>query len=94
VATANEEQWWTTQQLLDLAWSKDFTEQECGARKLETWRSEGLLPKPQRQGQDGLRPRWISPPGTDHQLLRLLELRRRGLQTFLIAPHSGAFPPG
>ncbi len=55
VSTESIEQWWTTQELLELAWSKSYTEQECGARKLETWRGEGLLPKSQRKGQDGLR---------------------------------------
>jgi hypothetical protein len=42
-------------------------------RQLELWRYRGLLPRPSRQ--KGARARWLYPPGTDEQLLRLLHWR-------------------
>lgn len=53
-------------------------------RQLETWRRQRLLPRPARAGQAGLRPLWLSPPGTERQLLRLCELRSRSRNASLL----------
>jgi DNA-binding transcriptional MerR regulator len=45
-------------------------------RRLEHWRSKGLLPRPTKVGQDGLRPIWVYPDGSDRQLLSILYWRR------------------
>jgi hypothetical protein len=44
-------------------------------RMLETFRSQGLLPRPARAGNRGRRPLWLYLTGTDEQLLRLLAWR-------------------
>ncbi len=60
-------------ELLRLAHDRGY--HEVTGRQLETWRHQRLLPRPARAGQAGLRPLWLSPPGTERQLLRLCELR-------------------
>jgi hypothetical protein len=45
------------------------------SRQLELWRYRGLLPRPTRE--KGGRARWLYPPGTREQLLRLLHWRDR-----------------
>ncbi|MFB8047175.1 hypothetical protein ACFC8F_38460 [Streptomyces hydrogenans] len=47
------------------------------ARKLESFRSSGLMPHPVRVGNDGRRPVWVYPPDSDRQLVRLLRWRER-----------------
>ncbi|WP_432112645.1 hypothetical protein [Streptomyces sp. S1] len=44
-------------------------------RRLEDFRHDGLIPRPVRVSNDGRRPVWIYPPGSDHQLVRLLRWR-------------------
>ncbi|WP_030274359.1 hypothetical protein [Streptomyces sp. NRRL B-24484] len=44
-------------------------------RMLETFRSQQLLPRPERAANRGRRPVWHYPPGTDQQLLALLRWR-------------------
>lgn len=44
-------------------------------RTLEFWRHEGLLPRPQRDGQSGKTPVWTYPPEATSQLRVLLRLR-------------------
>ncbi|MET9374029.1 hypothetical protein ABZX98_07745 [Streptomyces sp. NPDC002992] len=46
-------------------------------RKLEGFRSNGLMPRPVRVGNHGRRPVWVYPPGSDRQLVRLLRWRER-----------------
>ncbi|MFE6836699.1 hypothetical protein ACFVFI_17940 [Streptomyces sp. NPDC057705] len=46
-------------------------------RRLEDFRRDGLIPRPVRVGNDGRRPVWIYPPGSDQQLVRLLRWRER-----------------
>lgn len=46
------------------------------ARTLELWRNKGLLPHPERTGQDGARPVWTYPAEAATQLSALLELRK------------------
>jgi len=62
----------TTLQLLAVATETDPT---ITARRLEFWRGEGLLPHPERTGQNGTRPVWTYPPETAGQLRALLRLR-------------------
>jgi hypothetical protein len=45
-------------------------------RTLEYWRAQGLLPRPERTGQDGKRPIWRYPPQAAEQLASLLWWRR------------------
>lgn len=45
-------------------------------RMLETFRAQGLLPRPHRAGYRGRTPQWRYPPGTDRQLLALLRWRQ------------------
>ncbi|MFE6853667.1 hypothetical protein ACFVDH_23105, partial [Streptomyces sp. NPDC057674] len=44
-------------------------------RRLEDFRRDGLMPRPVRVGNDGRRPVWVYPPGSDRQLIRLLRWR-------------------
>ncbi|MEU0651475.1 hypothetical protein ABZ485_04380 [Streptomyces albogriseolus] len=44
-------------------------------RRLEDFRRDGLMPRPVRVGNDGRRPVWIYPPGSDRQLVQLLRWR-------------------
>jgi hypothetical protein len=60
--------------LLELARSLDPSVTE---RTLEYWRAQGLLPRPERIGQEGKRPVWSYPPGTGDQLTSLLQWRRK-----------------
>ena len=46
-------------------------------RMLETFRAEGLIPHPHRTGYRGRAPVWRYPPGTELQLVALLQWRRR-----------------
>ncbi|MGV9456352.1 hypothetical protein [Streptomyces sp. NPDC003635] len=41
-------------------------------RRLEDFRRDGLMPRPVRVANDGRRPVWIYPTGSDRQLVRLL----------------------
>jgi hypothetical protein len=50
-------------------------------RRLEDFRRDGLMPRPVRVGNDGRRPVWIYPPGSDHQLVRLLRRREHTRDT-------------
>jgi hypothetical protein len=61
-------------QLVVLAQAEDPASTE---RTLEFWRHQGLLPRPQRGGQEGKRPVWVYPPETGDQLRALLRLRRQ-----------------
>lgn len=60
--------------LLELAHRSDSSVTE---RTLEYWRAQGLLPRPERVGQDGKRPIWSYPGGTADQLSALLRWRRK-----------------
>ncbi|MEV8515866.1 hypothetical protein [Dactylosporangium sp. NPDC051484] len=62
----------TTAQLLAVATN---TDPSITARRLEFWRNEGLLPHPERTGQEGTRPVWTYPSETADQLQALLRLR-------------------
>ncbi|MFB8086853.1 hypothetical protein [Streptomyces sp. NPDC055992] len=44
-------------------------------RQMEEFRYDGLMPRPVRVGNDGNRPVWLHPPGSDHRLVRLLRWR-------------------
>ncbi|MFE9792904.1 hypothetical protein ACFYRL_14370 [Streptomyces goshikiensis] len=44
-------------------------------RRLEDLRRDGLMPRPVRVGNDGRRPVWTYPAGSDQQLVRLLRWR-------------------
>ncbi|MFE7624159.1 hypothetical protein [Streptomyces sp. NPDC057509] len=44
-------------------------------RQMEEFRYDGLMPRPVRVGNDGHRPVWLHPSGSDHQLVRLLRWR-------------------
>ncbi|MGW0137514.1 hypothetical protein [Streptomyces calvus] len=44
-------------------------------RLLEEFRRHSLVPRPIRVGNDGRRPVWVYPPGSDRQLVRLLRWR-------------------
>jgi hypothetical protein len=46
-------------------------------RMLETFRAQGLIPRPRRVGYRGRAPIWHYPPGTDQQLSALLGWRKR-----------------
>jgi len=48
-----------------------------GDRMLETFRAQGLIPRPSRAGYRGRAPVWRYPPGTDRQLAALLRWRER-----------------
>lgn len=50
-------------------------------RMLESFRYEGLIPRPRRAGQRGQTPIWAYPPGADAQLVRLLWWRGRTKDT-------------
>jgi len=71
--------WLTTTELLVAAHERGFT--DLTARRIETWRHDGLLPRPQRVAQNGVRPVWLSPPETAPQLLTLCELHQRTQNT-------------
>ena len=46
-------------------------------RLLETFRADGLIPRPRRAGHRGRSPDWRYPHGTERQLLALLRWRQR-----------------
>jgi hypothetical protein len=46
-------------------------------RLLETFRAQGLIPRPRRVGHHGRAPVWKYPPGTDRQLAALVRWRER-----------------
>ena len=71
--------WWTTPELLVAAHEQGFT--DLTARRIETWRHQGLLPRPQRVAQNGVRPVWLSPPETAPQLHTLCELHQQTQNT-------------
>ncbi|MFE4514737.1 hypothetical protein ACFRMQ_11175 [Kitasatospora sp. NPDC056783] len=48
---------------------------EVSARLLETFRSQGLIPRPSRVANAGLRPVWLYPAGADRQLIDLMAHR-------------------
>ncbi len=48
---------------------------DVSARMLETFRAQGLLPRPARVGHHRRAPLWISPAGADRQLISLLGWR-------------------
>jgi len=50
---------------------------EVSDRMLETFRAQGLIPRPSRVGYRGRAPVWRYPPGTDRQLAALLRWRER-----------------
>lgn len=50
-------------------------------RRMEDFRHDGLMPRPIRVSNDGRRPVWIHPPGSDHQLVRLLRWREHTQDT-------------
>jgi hypothetical protein len=50
---------------------------EVSARMLETFRAEGLIPRPSRAGYRGRAPVWAYPDGADQQLIALLRWRGR-----------------
>jgi hypothetical protein len=70
----------STQDLLELA---EHERQPVKAATLSSWRQRGLLPRPRRS--PGARSRYLYPPGTDHQLRRLLYWRARCERLYLIA---------
>ena len=49
---------------------------EINDRMLETFRAQGLIPRPRRAGYRGRTPQWRYPPGTDRQLVALLGWRQ------------------
>jgi hypothetical protein len=68
-------------------------------RMLETFRADGLIPHPRRAGYRGRAPVWRYPPGTEVQLVALLQWRHRSknpdllkillwLDGFTIAPSA------
>ncbi|MFJ4689236.1 hypothetical protein [Streptomyces sp. NPDC088789] len=61
--------------LLRAAISAGFT--TITERRLEDFRRDGLIPRPVRIGNEGRRPVWIYPPGSDHQLVQLLRWHER-----------------
>ncbi|MEW1633551.1 MULTISPECIES: hypothetical protein [Streptomyces] len=63
--------------LLRAATSAGFS--TMNERRLEDFRSSGLMPRPVRVGNDGRRPVWIYPPDSDRQLVQLLRWRERTL---------------
>jgi len=71
--------WLTTPELLVAGHEWGFT--DLTARRIETWRHQGLLPRPQRVAQNGLRPVWLSPPETAPQLATLCELHQHTRDT-------------
>lgn len=50
---------------------------DVSARMLETFRAQGLLPRPTRTGHRGRAPVWLYPAGADRQLIALLGWRER-----------------
>jgi len=50
---------------------------QLSPRLLETLRTQGLLPRPQRTAQHGRTPVWTYPPGAERQLLSLLAWREQ-----------------
>jgi hypothetical protein len=63
-------------------------------RRLEDWRTRGLLPRPTRAAQEGRRSIWIYPAGTEKQLLALLRWRKksRHLEAIRVALWTEGFP--
>jgi DNA-binding transcriptional MerR regulator len=53
------------------------TDQSVTERTLEFWRHQGLLPRPERRGQNGKRPVWDYSPEAAEQLRALLLLRQQ-----------------
>jgi len=51
--------------------------EEVSDRMLETFRAQGLIPRPSRAGYRGRAPVWRYPPGTDRQMAALLRWRER-----------------
>jgi hypothetical protein len=60
--------------LMKLAASAGY---DVSARMLETFRAQGLLPRPTRAGHRGRAPVWLYSAGADRQLITLLAWRRR-----------------
>ena len=50
-------------------------------KTLESWSYKGLLPRPNRVGQDRRRPIWVYPRGTDEQLQSIIEWQANGART-------------
>ncbi|MDY0814828.1 hypothetical protein [Kitasatospora purpeofusca] len=50
---------------------------QVSARLLETFRSQGLIPRPSRVANAGVRPVWLYPAGADRQLVDLMTHRTR-----------------
>lgn len=66
-------------------------------RLLETFRAQGLLPRPRRTGYRGRTPIWRYPPGTDRQLTAVLRWRQQtkdpDLLTILLWLDAYDIPP-
>ncbi len=62
------------------------TEPTLTERKLEYWRSRGLLPSPVRSGQDGKRPIWTYPSEVTAHLQALLQLRSQSKDPNVLIP--------
>lgn len=56
-------------------------------RRVEEWRSWGVIPSPLRVGNDGRRPRWLYPPRSIEQLTRAADYRpsRRKAEAVVVA---------
>ena len=50
--------------------------EQVSERMLETFRAQGLIPRPRRTGNRGRTPLWRYPPGTERQLVVLLRWRQ------------------
>jgi hypothetical protein len=61
----------------DLLAAATRTGTEISDRMLETFRAQGLIPRPRRVGYRGRAPVWRYPPGADQQLVALLSWRER-----------------
>lgn len=59
----------------DLLRAADSAGFSVSGRLLEDFRRDGLVPRPVRIGNDGRRPVWAYPPGSDRQLVQLLRWR-------------------
>jgi hypothetical protein len=60
-----------------LRWAAARAGSEISDRMLETFRAQGLIPRPRRVGYRGRAPVWGYPPGTDRQLAALLQWRQQ-----------------
>lgn len=72
MAMSLEDRTWSSDELIAHAHAHGYV--DVNARRLETWRSRELLPRPVRVGQQGLAPVWRSPAGTEQRLLDICEL--------------------